>query len=139
MTHRISVFKKYLKSLINDELCCVKLKKMKLVTKKITKKELAEMANEMFGNLVKVVVDIEKKIIAVDMPMHADGEKLLLGKGSRQEALWGINLHPSETGKDWIEFNSMINIRPHFDNLTRGINDSKTREKIIKIVSDLVG
>jgi len=111
---------------------------MKLVAKKITKKELAEMADKMFGNLVKVVVDIEKEIMVVNMPMHADGEKLLLGKDSRQEDLWGINLHPNETGKDWIEFNSMINIRPHFDNLTRGINDPKTREKIIKIVNNLV-
>jgi len=97
------------------------------------------MANEMFGNLVKVVVDIEKKIIAVDMPMHADGEKLLLGKVPDRKPSGELIFHPSETGKDWIEFNSMINIRPHFDNLTRGINDSKTREKIIKIVSDLVG
>ena len=97
------------------------------------------MAGEMFGNLVKAVVDLEKKIMVVDMPMHADGEKLLLEKGSRQENLWGINLHPGETDKDWIEFDSMINIRPHADNLTRGINDFKTREKIVKIVGNLVG
>ena len=117
---------------------CVKLKEMKLVTKKITKKELAEMASKMFGNLVKAVIDIEKKIIVVDMPMHADGEKFLLGKDSQQKDLWGINLHPNETGQDWIEFDSMINIRPHFDNFTRGITDPEIRKKIIKIVGGLV-
>ncbi|MBN1604780.1 MAG: hypothetical protein JW915_24435 [Chitinispirillaceae bacterium] len=33
---------------------------MKLLEQKITNNELSEMANDMFGNLVKAVVDIQK-------------------------------------------------------------------------------
>ncbi len=43
--------------------------------------------------------------------LHADEEQWLLENGSQAD-LWGINLYPAETSDDWIEFDSMINIRP---------------------------
>jgi len=60
---------------------------MKIVTKKITLKEIDEMAKNMFGNLVKVVIDIDKKIIVVDGELHADEEALLIKNGSEQKNL----------------------------------------------------
>ena len=63
---------------------------MKIVTKKITLKEIDEMAKNMFGNLVKVVIDIDKKIIVVDGELHADEEALLIKNGSEQKNLWGL-------------------------------------------------
>lgn len=111
---------------------------MKIIDDKITLSELKEMSNKMFGNLVKAVVDVEKEIMAIDAPMHADEEAELIKNGSKQENLWGINLYPGETGKDFIEFDSMINIRPSANNRTRGVGDKKIREIIIKIVSKLV-
>jgi len=63
---------------------------------------------------------------------------LLLEKGSRQESLWGINLYPELKGADFIKFDSMINLRPSVKNMTRGIDDPKIREKIIKIVNKLM-
>ena len=63
---------------------------MKIVTKKITLKEIDEMARNMFGNLVKVVIDIDKKIIVVDGELHADEEALLIKNGSEQKNLWGL-------------------------------------------------
>lgn len=93
----------------------------------------------MFGNLVKGVVDIEKKIMVVDAEMHADEEAELLEKGSKQADLWGINLYPEYYEKDnFIEFDSMINIRPRQNNRSRGVDDSEIRAKIITIVNQLV-
>jgi hypothetical protein len=66
---------------------------MKIVTEAITIKEFKDMATDMFGNLVKAVVDVEKEIIAIDGELHADEEALLLKNGSRQENLWGINIY----------------------------------------------
>jgi len=111
---------------------------MKIIDNKVTLPELKTMSKKMFGNLVKAVVDIEKEIMALDAPMHADQEAELIKNGSKQEDLWGINLYPEKSGSDFIEFDSIINLRPQVSNRTRGVDDPKIREKIIKIVSKLV-
>ncbi|HEX9504327.1 MAG TPA: DUF5674 family protein [Patescibacteria group bacterium] len=110
---------------------------IKIVTDKITKDELQIFAKERFGDMVKVVVDLSQKIMAVGGQMHADEEALLLQQGSKQEDLWGINLYPDLEGDNFIEFDSMINLRPAQGNKTRGIEDSNVREKITKIVYEL--
>ena len=110
---------------------------MKIVTKKITLKEIEEMAKNMFGNVVKAVIDIDKKIMVVDGELHADEEAILIKNGSEQKNLWGINIYP-ELKEDYIEFDSMINIRPSMNNKTRGIDDKSIKKLIIKIVESLI-
>ena len=92
----------------------------------------------MFGNFVKAVVDVEKEIMAVDADLHADEESLLLENGSRQEMLWGINFYPELTGDDFVEFDSMINLRPSQGNRSRGVDDVKVQQAIRRIVDTLV-
>jgi hypothetical protein len=112
---------------------------MKIIKDKIKITELKQMSEKMFGNLVKAVLDIEKEIMALDAEMHADEEAELLKKGSKQNNLWGINLYPENYGKnDFIEFDSMINIRPKQNNRSRGVDDPNLKNKIIKIVNKLV-
>lgn len=111
---------------------------MKIINNKITITELKRMAQKMFGNLVKAVVDTQKQIMAVDAPMHADQEAELIKNGSQQENLWGINLYPDKSQDDFIEFDSIINLKPNQNNRTRGIDNPKIREKIIKIVNKLI-
>ena len=111
---------------------------MKIVKKKVTLSLLKKMAKESFGDLVKAVVDVEKEIIVVDTELHADGEALFLEKGSKRVDLWGINLYPEIKNDDWIEFDSMINIRPANGNLSRSVENPKIRKKIIRIVNKLV-
>ena len=110
---------------------------MKIITDKLTLKELNEMAKNMFGNLVKAVVDIDKKIMIVDGELHSDEEALLIQNGSEQKNLWGINIYP-EMKEDFIEFDSMINIRPTMNNKTRNIEDESIRKIIIEIVNRLI-
>lgn len=111
---------------------------MKLIDKSITIKELKTMSSRMFGGLIKAVIDIKREIMVVDAAMHADEEKLLLDTGSRQDDIWGISLYPDLSGKDLIEFDSVINVRPRLNNFSRGIDNNKIRQKIIKIVRRLV-
>ncbi|PIP33740.1 hypothetical protein COX69_03095 [Candidatus Falkowbacteria bacterium CG_4_10_14_0_2_um_filter_48_10] len=107
---------------------------MKIIDGKITIDELKIMAEKMFGDLVKAVVDVEKGLIALDAEMHADEEELLLEQGSQQCQLWGINLYPGKKGEDFVEFDSMINLRPAQGNRSRGVDDPDLRTRIIKIV-----
>lgn len=108
------------------------------INNKISVVELRNLSENMFGELVKAVVDIEKEIMLVDAELHADQEKALLETGSKQENLWGINLYPDEPDEDLIEFDSMINLRPSWGNRSRGVDDENTRRTIIIIVNKLV-
>lgn len=111
---------------------------MKQVTN-ISVNELEALAQNMYGNLVKAVVDINQKIIVVDAPMHVDQEQYLLVNGSKQVDLWGINLHPAKFGTDgFVEFDSMINIRPRQNNMSRDVQDAGIRRKIIDIIAGVV-
>lgn len=96
------------------------------------------MASAMFGDLVKAVVDIRREVMAVDAELHSDEEAFLLGAGSSQEDLWGINLYPAQPGNDFVEFDSMINLRPSRGNRSRGIEDAAIRERILVIVGSIV-
>lgn len=100
--------------------------------------ELRRMAAGRFGDLVKAVVDLERRIMVVDAELHADQESALLAGGSRQTTLWGINLYPEVNGSDWLEFDSMINLRPSHGNRSRSVDDPATREKIAELVDRLV-
>jgi len=112
---------------------------MKIVRKKIKLEELKKMAERMYGNLVKAVVDVEKGIMVVSGELHSDEESVLLKKGSKQQNIWGINLYPDKyPSEDWIEFDSMINLRPSFNNFSRGVDDPEIRRKIVEIVNKLV-
>ncbi len=112
---------------------------MKLVQNTITIAELQEMSKNMFSNLVKAVVDLDRGIMAVDAELHVDLEEFLLEQGSEQDNLWGINLHPYKLpADDWIEFDSMINIRPLLGNKSRSVENPVIRQKVIAIVNKLV-
>jgi len=111
---------------------------MEIITEAISLAQLREMAVRRFGEMVKAVVDVEQAVMAVDAELHADEEEALLERGSEQAHLWGINLYPDIVGESWIEFDSMINLRPSQGNRSRGVDDSVTRQRIVEIVSRLV-
>ena len=114
------------------------MENMEIISSKISVAHLKELAKKMFGNLVKAVVDIEKGIMAIDGELHADEQALLLENGSKQENLWGINIYPEKSGDDFIEFDSVINIRPSQNNRSRGVDDSEIRMKILEITNKLI-
>ena len=96
------------------------------------------MSSQMFGDLVKAVVDVKSGIMAVDAELHSDEEAFLLQGGSTQDDLWGINLYPALEGRDFVEFDSVINLRPSLGNRSRGIEDQAIRERILDVVGRLV-
>jgi hypothetical protein len=100
--------------------------------------ELRRLAGERFGDLVKAVVDVRRGVMLLDAELHADQEAALLAEGSTQSDLWGINLYPDIEGADWLEFDSMINLRPSFGNRSRGVDDPATREVIAALVERMV-
>ncbi len=120
--------------------CIIKKSKMeiKIVREPIDIEELRNIAKDQFGNLVKAVVDVEQGSMAIGGELHSDEEVLLSENGSKRENMWGINIYPEKSNDDWIEFDSMINIKPQYNNRSRGVENTEIQEKIKTITSKLV-
>jgi hypothetical protein len=111
---------------------------MQIINEKIKMSELTQMAKNTFGVLVKAVVDVDRELIAIDAELHSDLETLLLQDGSKQLSLWGINLYPEADLQNFIEFDSMINMRPSQNNCSRGVENEAVRRQIKDIIAKMV-
>ncbi|MEI6221919.1 MAG: DUF5674 family protein [bacterium] len=112
---------------------------MKIITEKSTLDTLWQQREVDLGDMVKIVVDIEKGILALDAELHADLEEMLLEEGSQQQSLWGANIYPGKTGDDFIEYTSFINIRPSQGNRSMEVQDEGIKQKMLAIVTNLLG
>ena len=111
---------------------------MQILQQPISRDSLRKLAENTFGDMIKCVADVRKGIMAVDADLHADLERMLLDDGSAQEDLWGFNLWVDETGNDFIEFDSLINIRSWQGNSSRDVQNPENREAIKAIVSKYI-
>jgi hypothetical protein len=100
--------------------------------------EIRALAATRFGDMIKGVVDLARGILLLDADLHADQEASLLADGSKQADLWGINLYPDIAGEDWLEFDSLINLRPSLGNRSRGVDDPATRAAIAGLIARVV-
>lgn len=111
---------------------------IKIYTESVSLDEVKQLADVTFGEFVKGVVDVEKRILGLGGELHADIEQLLLEQGSNQQDLWGINLHPYKELTEILEFDSMINIRPRQNNRSRGVDDPQLQNKIQDIINKFI-
>lgn len=109
---------------------------MKILETPITSAQLQACAPHYFGDMVKCVADTDRQLLAIDAELHSDLEALLLRSGSAQESLWGFNLYPGmdRDDEDFIEFDSLINIRTWQGNRGRDVERPEIRERIREIV-----
>lgn len=112
---------------------------MHILKEAIGRDDLNDMIGEYFDDMIKGVADVERELLAINAELHADLEAMLLEDGSKQENLWGINLYPEiDDIEDFLEFDSLINIRPRQGNRSWGVEDEKIREKIRNVVEKWV-
>ncbi len=111
---------------------------MLIIKQPIKKTAILAQHNTFFKTMIKVVVDVEKKIMVIDAELHADLESLLLEEGSKQEDLWGINLFLKNEPAEWIEYTALINIRPSSGNRGMEVQNPSIRVKIGKTVKELI-
>jgi Protein of unknown function (DUF5674) len=110
-----------------------------IIALRIERGELARLVNLYFGDMVKYVVDVRRRVAAVGGELHADGERLLLDGGSFQRDLWGANYYPGLGRERCIEYTALINIRPSQGNRSMEIQDTSTREQVREITFELIG
>ena len=113
--------------------------KIVILKNPITTVDLKRIASEGFGDIIKAVVDVEKEIMAIGGELHVDIEVVLMeNHSSLHQNTWGINLYPNQTGDEFVEFDSMINLKPSIGNRTRNVEDLKIQKRIREIVKKFI-
>ncbi len=112
---------------------------IKLITAKIDRDSLKNLVDNGFKDMVKYVVDLKQRRIAIGGELHADGEQMLIENGSEQKDIWGANYYPGKGESGCIEYTSMINIRPSQNNNSMEVMDEDLRKKIREITFELIG
>jgi hypothetical protein len=110
-----------------------------IIEAKIDPAVLRRIVEGGFGDMVKLVADIRRRVIAVGGELHADAEALLLEQGSLQQDLWGANYYPGLGSSRCLEYTALINIRPAQGNRSMEIQDPAVRETVRDLVYELVG
>ena len=101
----------------------------------IIKEKISLDSLKSFGSFVKVVIDIERKIISVGCELHVDCAEELMADGSLYPNLWGANFYPEDQKIDFI---ALINIRPAEGNRSMEIEDINIRKKVEDIIKSLL-
>ncbi len=101
--------------------------------------ELKRLVDRFFGDMVKLVIDVTRRVVAAGGELHADAEAMLLEAGSLQRDLWGANYYPGLGPDDCLEFTALINIRPSQGNRSMEVQDPAVRQQMAVIVRELIG
>jgi hypothetical protein len=107
---------------------------LQILRTKATKKQIDKSAEDLQG-YIKIVVDIDRKILCAGGERQVDGEQMLLADGSRQSTLWGGGF---DTETKETDYNSMINLRPADNNPSREILSESIRKQFDTIVSSVL-
>jgi len=111
---------------------------MKILDQPVRLSDLKPLMAKMFGNLVKGAVDIERRVVALDAELHSDLAEALVADGSHGNNIWGFDVYPEVAGADWLEFDSMINLKPQLNNRSRGIEDLTLRAKAEQVIKKFI-
>ncbi len=111
---------------------------MEIISERITRQELFEKYATAYQIVTKAVVDLERRMIAVDAEWHSDLEALLLEDGSAQQDLWGVNLRLTKPPEEFIVYESLINIRPAQQSFSTVITDPFLQQRIKRVIDALV-
>ena len=111
---------------------------IEIIRRPISRARLSSLADAQFGDMVKAVVDVERGVMAIGGELQSDEEAALIEDGAAQANLWGVNLYPAEQGEAWIDFDSMINVRPSQGNRSRNVEDPVLQGRIRQVVTALV-
>jgi len=108
---------------------------IKVVHTSITLNELKKIGEVFYDGMIKGVVDVKKEAVAFGGEYHMDANLFLLNEGSIQNDVWGFNIYFDKPKNSWIEYVSLINVRPALGSYDMEIKDNKLRERMKEIIN----
>lgn len=106
---------------------------MKYINSVLPVEEVEDLRKE-YGDYVKITVDLENGQLVAGCELHADGEKILLESGAKQDDIWGggVNFVTKE-----IDTTAVLNLRPGLDNNSLEIINPDRRNKFLTVAQKI--
>jgi len=95
-----------------------------------TPEQITEVT-KMYEGYTKIVVDINRKILAAGGEYHIDCEQVLLADGSAQSDLWGGGYRFRNNEVDFI---ALTNYKPNIDHFSYEITFPDIRKQVEEII-----
>ena len=105
-----------------------------LILTRATPDELHDML-QVFGDFIKLAVDVEREVLAGGGALHADCEAVLLENGSNNDNVWGADWYPAT---QQLSFEAMLNIRPRLGNRSMYLQNPELRARVTRVVDALL-
>jgi len=96
--------------------------------------QIQEMLQE-YESMIKIVVEIRRRLLSGGGEMHSDCVRVLLDDGSEQDDLWGANWYPNGQR---LEYESLINIRPRLGNRSVLIQADHLRNQVESVTRKIL-
>ncbi len=109
-----------------------------IVDEQIPLSEVKNLAQKSYQTMIKGVVDLRREVIAIGGEWHMDANNTLISDGSMQPDCWGFNIVFALPQNEWIEYHSLINIRPAQGNRSQEIQDQKLRDHMKSIINQRI-
>jgi hypothetical protein len=111
---------------------------IKIVRDRISHRELNELAQETYVEMIKAVADLDRGVVAFGGQMHTDAQAMLMADGSAKKDLWGFCLLLDQSFEEAFDLTSHINIRPKNGNPSVKIKDEHIRHALMDLVAQRV-
>lgn len=106
-----------------------------ILRRRVSLEEIKEMQPQYFEDMVKIVIDGKKELVAVNMEMHSDLGIELYDDGSNEDDLYGANIMYADHS---IEWSSTLNVKQNRRIQNGTIGRVITDEKTILWLTDIV-
>ena len=111
---------------------------IRCVKDRISRTELKAFLPEVGPASVKVVADLDRKVLGFGGPMHHDIEVVLLSDGSSLKHLWGFSLYLDRPWTDAFEFRSHVNVRPQDGSPSIQLHDEHLRQALVALAAERI-
>jgi len=111
---------------------------VRLVKDRISRTELQALSGNDAPEMIKLVADLDRRVLGFGGPMHKDIEIVLLADGSKLEHIWGFSLHFDRPWIEAFEFRSHINVRPQDGSSSIQIHDDKICQALVALAAERI-
>jgi hypothetical protein len=106
-----------------------------ILKQRVSLDEIKEMQPQFFDDMVKIVIDGKRELVAVNLEMHSDLGIELYDDGSNEDDLYGANIMYDDHS---IEWSSTLNVKQNRRIQNGTFGRVITDEKTIMWLTDIV-
>ncbi len=106
---------------------------VKILEEKVSLDFIRQFGKEWYPDFLKGCVDVDLERVSIGGEYHIESCEAMTDTGSSFGNVWGFNIKFTEE-KNILEFESLVNIKPAFNNRSRKLENEETIKKADQII-----